>query len=492
VDASRFDRLACALARQERRRTLLQGLAGVATAGILGTFFKQADARRKPNRGVLNTRVGAEKKKGKSKKKCKKGTTRCGKACVSIATDKANCGGCGKRCAATEGCLAGTCIPCDVCPTCTYRTVQAAIDDAQGPADIRLCPGRFTEAVTISRHLTLRGASDGPGGTVLDAARRGSTVSVAAGVTANLVGLRITGGNGTGFVGDRLGGGVYNQGDLTVTGCTITGNGGVVNGGGLYTTDGGKATLRNTTISGNVSNFDGGGIGSRGELHLENCRILDNEAHGIYIDQSLTAIDTLIEGHTVSAWGAGISSRGALNLTRVTIRDNHSTNGDGGGIAFDGTAVIVDSTIAENTANDGGGIRGTAREASSLTGCTVSENHAKGVGTFATGGGGLFIGGPAAITLTGCEIADNDSGYEGGGIWAGGTVALHDCTVSGNHAEHSGGGIFNREDAVLFLKETEVTGNTAIVAGGGLLNHGDLTLEDSAFINNTPDDCIGC
>jgi hypothetical protein len=37
--------------------------------------------------------------------------TKCGTACVSTATDKKNCGMCGKQCMANQQCLNGACTP---------------------------------------------------------------------------------------------------------------------------------------------------------------------------------------------------------------------------------------------------------------------------------------------------------------------------------------------------------------------------------------------
>jgi hypothetical protein len=468
-------------------------------------------------------------KKRKKPKPCKKGTKRCGKKCVNVATDKTNCGGCGKRCAADEFCGAGTCTPCDVCPACAYQSVQAALDDPQGPASIQLCAGTYSEILTIDRDVMLRGAGDGPAGTVVDAAVRGPAVRVRADRTVIMRDMVITGGSG---------GGIRNQGDLTLSRCTVAKN---QSGEGVFSDAGSRLTLEQCVVSGNARE----GIVSREDLRLEGCRITDNKGQGVFCDQSLTAIDTHIEGNTSSSWGAGISCLGALNLTRVTVRGNHSTNGEGGGINFHSTAVIVDSTITDNIANNGGGVRGTASAPSSLSGCTIDKNHANGSGTFATGGGGLFIGGPIAVT--GCQITGNDSTHQGGGIVAGDGVTVNDCTIRGNHAATAGGGIFNygdltarastirdntaedaagifnNEGASLLLEECTVTGNTANVTGGGMVTKGDVTLDNttitgntaeggadsgggifvdssatvtllgtSSVTGNTPDDCVGC
>jgi hypothetical protein len=45
----------------------------------------------------------------KKKKKCKKGTVKCGKACVNTQTSPSHCGGCGATCSSSQSCVDGSC-----------------------------------------------------------------------------------------------------------------------------------------------------------------------------------------------------------------------------------------------------------------------------------------------------------------------------------------------------------------------------------------------
>lgn len=45
----------------------------------------------------------------KKRKKCKKGTSKCGKKCFDLNTDSANCGSCGVVCSSGRSCNAGVC-----------------------------------------------------------------------------------------------------------------------------------------------------------------------------------------------------------------------------------------------------------------------------------------------------------------------------------------------------------------------------------------------
>src|SRR5262249_8748563 len=134
-----------------------------------------------------------------------------------------------------------------------------------------------------------------------------SIVTVDAGQTASLSGLTIANGND---------GGVFNNGTLTVSACTITGNSVPLfrDGAGILNCEG-TLTVSGSTISGN-SAYEGGGISSTGT----------------------------------------ISSGGTLTISNSTISGN-SASFEGGGIAFDGVSLTVSgSTVSGNTAADGGGI----------------------------------------------------------------------------------------------------------------------------------------
>lgn len=85
----RFDDLAMRLSSLLTRRRFGRALA-VLGAGV----------------GLGAARDGVAKKK--KKKKCKDGTTRCGKACVNTKTNPSHCGGCNRPCGGS-GCVNGSC-----------------------------------------------------------------------------------------------------------------------------------------------------------------------------------------------------------------------------------------------------------------------------------------------------------------------------------------------------------------------------------------------
>jgi uncharacterized protein YjbI with pentapeptide repeats len=247
---------------------------------------------------------------------CQGGTT----CCSTCLASGASCGvGISGSCCGGI-CDGGTCQSCDVCPTCAYTTVQAAIADGSGPSTIRVCAGTYG-AILVSRNLTIVGAGDGPNAasnTILDAAGSGRVVLVKVGVIATLRGLRVTGGvavRGTGGVagGGPNGGGIVNDGTLTLLECTVTENTADGFGGGIVT--GGSLTLIGCTVSGNTCGLEGGGIAvSVASVMLTGCQITGNTA----------------------ARGGGIGNlgRGTSTIASTTITGNTATVANAGGGIF--------------------------------------------------------------------------------------------------------------------------------------------------------------
>ena len=189
----------------------------------------------------------------------------------------------------------------------------------------------------------------------------------------------------------NLGGGLYNYGQATLTGCTIVGNsgqdtvfGGGDNGDGLY--NNGQATLTDCAIAGNSSSFgDGGG--------------LDNDKAG-----TVTLVNCSLSSNSVQTAFATVGARPL----------------GGGGVVNSGTATLTGCVLSANRAAlRGGGLHNTGGTAT-LTGCTLAGNSA------------------------GYNVDPNFSGYAGGGavFVDGGTVNLTDDILSGdtspNGAEISG------------------------------------------------------
>jgi hypothetical protein len=272
----------------------------------------------------------------------------------------------------SNACLA----PGSPCKTITHALMQAVSGDiisvAAGTYNL---PLGETFPLVINQNLTLTG--EGAGSTILDATGANRRViTITAGVTATIWGVTITGG---------------------AVSCTNSGSGScVAEGGGLH--NDGTLTLTSSTVSGNTASCTSSGSGD--------CVA---EGGGFSNGGTLTLTSSTVSGNTASctsgssfSGGAGISNQGVLSLTNVTITGNMAGNGGGGMLTGgNGTASLTNVTISNNTAQSGGGFLNGAGT-HSLVNSTVSGNTAE------SGGGIANLVG--SITLTNATISDNTGG----------------------------------------------------------------------------------
>jgi CSLREA domain-containing protein len=307
----------------------------------------------------------------------------------------------------------------------------------------------------INKNLTITG----PGSSLLTVQRGNAAANnfrifeINPTFTVTISGMTISNGNlapapkvpgSPGASGDSAtGGGILNNGTLTlqdviVSGNHITagkggdgamsgdagGNGGDANGGGIF--NAGTLTLTNSTVSGNTATGGAGGDSTAGTA-----------------------------GSGGSARGGGVYSiTGALTITNSTISSNTTTPGAAGG----GTPTTPGTTGG----SAGGGVYGNGT-ALTISGSTFSANHATGAG--AEGGG-----------------IDNE----------GGTLSITNSTISGNLSDGSGGGLLNCGNSTATLTSVTITGNSADAdndangAGGGIdqISINTITLRNTIVAGN--------
>jgi hypothetical protein len=222
----------------------------------------------------------------------------------------------------------------------TLRSVMTAA--ASGDTIVFSVTGTITLTqgyLEISRNLTI----SGPGAANL--AISGNNVStvlyVDGGVTATVSGVTIENGSGNADAnGD--GGGIFNNGTLTVNNSTISSNyvsGGSAGGGGIANI--GTLTLSNSTLSGNHANTNASGA-------------------GIYNAGTATVINSTFSGNHANLFGGGIQNNGPLTMSNSTLSGNvadYSAGGirDGTG----GTMTLKSTLLAGNIAAYGGNCSGT-------------------------------------------------------------------------------------------------------------------------------------
>ena len=245
---------------------------------------------------------------------------------VTKATDSAD-GACDADCSLREAIIAANASAgADdvVVPAGTYvLELVGASEDAAATGDL-----------DVTDDLTVIGAD--PGASIVKQGSSDRVIHVLSGRVV-ISGLSLE--NGAPFTLSG-GGGIRNQGTLTLINSRISGNT-ANDGGGILNSAGGALTLADTTISGNLSTgaygFGGGGITNRGAISLTSCTISGNTANndggGILNlgDGTATLTNTTISQNTARAFGGGISRQGfgAVTVTNTIIAGNTSTNCSG-------------------------------------------------------------------------------------------------------------------------------------------------------------------
>jgi hypothetical protein len=218
--------------------------------------------------------------------------------------------------------------------TCSASLIQDAINAAPSGAGILVGTGKYQGDITINKNVTLVsvGAVTIDGGH--SAGNPGTVVSALSQAVATIDGFTITGGYAN--TGVQWGGGIYNNGTLTVRNSIITGNNGAGNeGGGIY--NNGHLTVTGTIITGNTSNY-GGGIGNYGALVMDNVEVSNNSA--VYNGGGLD-----------NSFGSGAT------ISHSLFNGNESERQFGGGIDnYETTLTVQSSQIVLNSAATGGGI----------------------------------------------------------------------------------------------------------------------------------------
>jgi CSLREA domain-containing protein len=226
---------------------------------------------------------------------------------------------------------------------CSLREAVLAANAGPGGDTIVLPPGHFrltipgpgeeaaaTGDLDLTRSVTITGA--GARSTVIDGAAGDRVFDVAAGTTAQISNVSITGGLVAGE-----GAGIRSDGVLALARDQISGNRALGLGGGVFS-GGPSASIVQSTVSGNNASL-GGGISFGNTLVVSSSTIAGNVAGG-----------------PGSAMGRGGGLSGAtgstLMLTSATVTDNQSFEGPGSGGGIDAPSATLQNTIvADNRAH---------------------------------------------------------------------------------------------------------------------------------------------
>ena len=304
--------------------------------------------------------------------------------------------------------------------------------------------------------LTIEGA--GPGQTVIDACRLGDrALGVGAGASVTLRGLTIANGHaregedgdnsglfegiGGGGIPGADGGGILNQGTLTVVDSAVTSN---------HAGDGGNGG-------------EGGSLGGSGGIAASG-----GDGGGIFSTGTLTVSDTTISNN--SAGNGGLGGAGTLGSIANMKSGNGGSGGSGanggggGGVAIEGgTATIATSTIVGNRTGDGGtGQPGQESDASQ----GVGGNGGSG-GSGGNGGGIAVAGASVSLEATNDTIEGNITGDGASGRNAGAGVGGQDGVPGNGGNGGYGAGLLNVHSAVHLTNVTVADNGTGKGGSGG-------------------------
>jgi hypothetical protein len=322
-------------------------------------------------------------------------------------------------------------------------------------------------SLTFTKDLTVTG----PGASEIAVSGQNAirVFSIDAGITVSLSGLTISGGNASSPPsGSPSGGGIGNQGTLTLQSSILSGNTAAF--GGAISNQG-TLTLQDSTVSGN-SAIVGGGITNQGTLTLQASTLSGNSASaagGIDNQAVLTVSNSILTENRATGQGGAIVNQGTLTVQNSTLSAN-TANNNGGGISnvYAGTLLVLESTLSGNSAPTGGGISNFVNASLTIQNSTLSGNSA-------TAGGG--INNVGTLTVQNSTLSGNTA-QTGGGLENFGTATLQNSLLSGNSAD-AGSEIFNGDTGTLQADAHNLFGHdgltTAEALSGFTSNRTDLT-----------------
>jgi Bacterial Ig-like domain (group 3)/Right handed beta helix region len=309
-------------------------------------------------------------------------------------------------------------------------------------------------------------------------------------VNAMLDGLTIANGNAS------FGGGIDNEGTLTVSNSVLTSNS-AHDGGGIYNS--GVLNVINTVFSGNSANTGaGGGIDNESNLTVSDSTLKTNSAYsggGIYNSADMATVSNSTLSSNSAHDGGGTYNSGFLNVINSAISGNSASYG--GGIDNESNLTVSDSTLNGNFAYSGGGIYND-NDTATVSNSSLSSNVASyGAGIYNRNGTAMV----SNSTLSSNSAFPGNFNGAGGGIYNyNGTITASNSTLIANSA-FFGGGIFNYNvDATAMVSNSTLSYNSASYAytngngidnyvygsGGGICNvYGTATISNSTLASNS-------
>ena len=367
----------------------------------------------------------------------------------------------------------------------------------------------FTNGITINKDIVIDGKCH-----TIDAKNLGRIFSIGEGFTVTLTNATLINGKAT------EGGAIYNDGSLTLSDVKLSDNaadsygGAVFNNGELVVSD--SVFDSNDIVNRGSASVDYGGAAiynwKEGTLKVTNSNFTNNIKNYKNGDNLVGAITT-IGNATVSGsnfvnnsgrWGGAISATGAelrknsstLTVSNTIFKDNSALYA-GAVYIWGSNYNIADCVFDNNTAFGKGNMTPNNNNGGALVVSQVSRFNEPITGTISGskftnnkaqyGGAAYFNKG--FVTITDSVFENNIATAEGGAVGFS-HASVKDLVVSINNSSFVGnkapvaGAIFTNVDSK--ITNSNFINNSAAKIGGAICNVNDLTVENSKFVNNTP------
>lgn len=294
------------------------------------------------------------------------------------------------------------------------KTIQGAIDLAQGDDVIIISPGRYNEAINFKGKAVTVKSEKGAAVTTLDGWNLSDSVvkcTSGEGPSTILDGFTITGGTGnTELYGETetVGGGLLClHSSPTILNCIFVSNESSYQGGAIFNGDRSNTVIQNCKIKSNVSERGGGLYNSRGRPVIRDSEISNNKA---------------------DYGGGGMFNFGSnVRILSCSFKHNRAEYNGGGVYDYDSGGRVVNSVFTDNIAmfNGNAMYRGYRSATVVEDGCrfTMAHDTISGTGGYMVARG-KYTG--ACCIGSGCLIVDEDSCSKAGGSWLGPDTSCDD------------------------------------------------------------------
>ena len=217
-----------------------------------------------------------------------------------------------------------------------------------------------------------------------------------------------------GGMGDAMGGCIFNTGNLTILeGYFLANTAGF--GGAIYNYDNATLTIEESSLIGNEAEFHGGAVwnGVNSTLEINSTTLSLNQA----------------------GWnGGGVWNHGTAHGTSLFVEDNQAVGNGGGFYNWEGFSTFTNSWFTLNTADLGGGFFNEEGMVHFYESGLTANTAIGGAG------GGIYNNGPApgtGLLLKNVTVSDNNApgGLGGAGIYTTSNFDFRFITVAGNNPE---------------------------------------------------------